>query len=85
MSQSSKASNLFNVEGIVAVITGGGSGTSYVPPKPKTQTADRIAIGIGLHMALALAENGAKRVYIMGRRLNVLEQVVKDTVSFAWT
>lgn len=46
-----------------------------------SQTADRIIPGIGLHMTLALAENGAKRVYIVGRRLNVLEQVVKDTVS----
>lgn len=31
-------------------------------------------------MARALAENGAKKVYIVGRRLNVLEEAVKDIV-----
>jgi NAD(P)-dependent dehydrogenase (short-subunit alcohol dehydrogenase family) len=41
--------NLFNVSGLVAVITGGGT-------------------GIGWMMAKALAENGARRVYIIGRR-----------------
>ncbi|KAH7360650.1 hypothetical protein BKA65DRAFT_391213 [Rhexocercosporidium sp. MPI-PUGE-AT-0058] len=44
-----KANNLFNVKGIVAVITGGGT-------------------GIGLMMTKALAENGAARIYIIGRR-----------------
>jgi len=50
-----KASNLFAVDGLVAVITGGGS-------------------GIGLMMARALALNGAKKVYIVGRRKDVLEK-----------
>lgn len=50
-----KASNLFAVDGLVAVITGGGS-------------------GIGLMMARALALNGAKKVYIVGRRKEVLEK-----------
>ncbi|ETS77890.1 hypothetical protein PFICI_09952 [Pestalotiopsis fici W106-1] len=49
-----KAAQLFNVDGLVAVITGGGT-------------------GIGLMMAQALAENGAAAVYILGRRLQVLE------------
>ncbi|TVY30959.1 Short-chain dehydrogenase/reductase [Lachnellula hyalina] len=50
-----QAPNLFNVNGLVAVITGGGS-------------------GIGLMMARALALNGAHRIYIVGRRKDVLEK-----------
>jgi len=52
-----RVSRLFNVEGWVAVITGGGT-------------------GIGLMAAQALANNGA-RVYIAGRRPEVLESAVK--------
>ncbi|RSM03521.1 hypothetical protein CDV31_010452 [Fusarium ambrosium] len=59
MSQSTPSTNLFDVSGIVAVITGGGS-------------------GLGLFMTRALAENGAKKVYIIGRRKEVLENAVKD-------
>ncbi|KAH7410833.1 hypothetical protein BKA64DRAFT_365165 [Cadophora sp. MPI-SDFR-AT-0126] len=54
-----QASNLFNVDGIVAVITGGGS-------------------GIGLMMARALALNGAHKVYIIGRRKEVLEKAAQS-------
>ncbi|KAJ7465155.1 hypothetical protein FB451DRAFT_1262812 [Mycena latifolia] len=50
--------NLFNVEGLVAVITGGGS-------------------GIGSMMAAALENNGAT-VYIIGRRLDVLEKTARE-------
>ncbi|KAJ7243757.1 hypothetical protein C8J57DRAFT_1365793 [Mycena rebaudengoi] len=49
--------NLFNVQGLVAVITGGGS-------------------GIGSMMAAALENNGAT-VYIIGRRLSVLEETAQ--------
>ncbi|KAK9450465.1 uncharacterized protein V1518DRAFT_212547 [Limtongia smithiae] len=45
--------SVFGVEGLVAVVTGGGT-------------------GIGLMMATALENNGAT-VYIVGRRLNILE------------
>jgi len=52
------ASSLFDVKGLVAVITGGGT-------------------GIGLMMARALEHNGAT-VYIIGRRLEVLEKAAKE-------
>ncbi|KAJ4380382.1 hypothetical protein N0V85_008780 [Neurospora sp. IMI 360204] len=47
-------SNLFSVKGLVALVTGGGS-------------------GIGLMMTQSLASAGAKRIYIAGRRLSVLQ------------
>ncbi|KAL2179583.1 uncharacterized protein P884DRAFT_239057 [Thermothelomyces heterothallicus CBS 202.75] len=53
------ATSLFRVDGIVAVITGGGT-------------------GIGLTMARALAVNGAKRVYLLGRRLDVLKTAAQE-------
>ncbi|KAJ4263411.1 hypothetical protein NW762_006230 [Fusarium torreyae] len=59
MSQPSISTSLFDVRGIVAVVTGGGS-------------------GLGLFMTRALAENGAKKVYIIGRRQQVLEDAVKQ-------
>ena len=55
-----EAANLFNVKGLVAVITGGGS-------------------GIGLMMTKALALNGAHKVYIIGRRKDVLEDAAKES------
>ncbi|KAK0189134.1 short-chain dehydrogenase [Armillaria mellea] len=52
--------NLYNLHGLVAVVTGGGT-------------------GIGLMIARGLAENGA-RVYITGRRKEILEKVVNSGV-----
>ncbi|KAH7319690.1 hypothetical protein B0I35DRAFT_478018 [Stachybotrys elegans] len=49
------AGSLFRVDGMVALITGGGT-------------------GIGLMLAKALAVNGAAKVYIAGRRMEVLEK-----------
>ncbi|KAK9851058.1 uncharacterized protein MYU51_011257 [Penicillium brevicompactum] len=59
MAESLLVSNLFNIKGIVAVVTGGGS-------------------GLGLSITIALAVNGAKRVYILGRRIDVLELAAKE-------
>jgi len=55
-------SNIFSVEGLIVVITGGGT-------------------GIGLMMATALENNGAT-VYIVGRRLNVLEVAARENNKF---
>ena len=55
-----QTSHLFNVNGLVAVITGGGT-------------------GLGLIMAKALALNGAAKVYIVGRRKEVLESAAKES------
>ncbi|THW31211.1 NAD(P)-binding protein [Aureobasidium pullulans] len=54
--------NLFSVDGLVAVITGG-------------------ATGIGLMMTKALASNGAKRIYIIGRRKDKLEEAASHNPS----
>ncbi|KAK2599385.1 hypothetical protein N8I77_011143 [Diaporthe amygdali] len=51
--------DLFSVKGMVALITGGGT-------------------GIGLMMARAIADAGASKVYIAGRRLEVLESAAKS-------
>lgn len=57
-----KASDLFNVNGLVAVITGGGT-------------------GLGLYAARALDANGAKAVYIVGRREQTLVEAAKTGVN----
>ncbi|KAF4617487.1 hypothetical protein D9613_005739 [Agrocybe pediades] len=54
--------NLFDVEGLVAVVTGGGT-------------------GIGLIMAKALENNGAT-VYIIGRRIDVLQKAARENNNF---
>ncbi|KUJ12340.1 NAD(P)-binding protein [Mollisia scopiformis] len=54
--------NLFGVKGIVAVITGGGT-------------------GLGLCVAKALDANGAKAVYIVGRREEPLKKAASEAVN----
>lgn len=54
--------NLFGIKGIVAVITGGGS-------------------GLGLYIAKALDANGAKAVYIIGRRLSTLQTAASQAIN----
>lgn len=62
MSPNNTASSLFSVQGLVAVITGGGS-------------------GLGLYAARALDANGAKAVYIVGRREDTLQAAAKTAVN----
>lgn len=54
--------DLFNVNGMVAVVTGGGS-------------------GLGLYAARALDANGAKAVYIVGRRENTLNEAAQSATN----
>jgi len=54
MSAPINVESLFSVKGLVALVTGGGT-------------------GIGLMMAKALADGGAAKVYIVGRRTEVLQ------------
>lgn len=62
MSVKNRIADLFHVNGMVAVITGGGS-------------------GLGLYAARALDANGAKAVYIVGRRENTLKDAAKTAVN----
>lgn len=62
MAPANKISDIFNVNGLVAVITGGGS-------------------GLGLYSARALDANGAKAVYIVGRREQTLKDAAKTGVN----
>ncbi|CAK4032140.1 hypothetical protein B0A54_03202 [Lecanosticta acicola] len=59
---SNKINDLFSVKGLVAVVTGGGS-------------------GLGLYAARALDANGAKAVYIVGRREKTLQDAAKTGVN----
>ena len=62
MTPTNKIQDLFNVNDLVAVITGGGS-------------------GLGLYAARALDANGAKAVYIVGRREETLKEAAKTAVN----
>jgi NAD(P)-dependent dehydrogenase (short-subunit alcohol dehydrogenase family) len=80
-------SALFRVDGMVAVVTGGGTGKQPVtfPSFYLIQgnishcllTPAQNTTGIGYNMALGLASAGAKKVYILGRRKAVLEEAAK--------
>ncbi|KAK5135778.1 hypothetical protein LTR08_004604 [Meristemomyces frigidus] len=62
MPPTNKIQDLFSVSGLVAVITGGGS-------------------GLGLYAARALDANGAKAVYIIGRREATLTEAAKTGIN----
>ncbi|PSS03483.1 hypothetical protein BD289DRAFT_457908 [Coniella lustricola] len=56
--------DIFSVKGMVALVTGGGT-------------------GIGLMITKALAQAGAAKIYIAGRRLNVLEAAAAQITPLA--
>lgn len=62
-----RTDNLFNIDGLVAVITGGGTGKQTILRKHQSKHFLTLQ-GIGRMMATALAENGAHKVYVIGRR-----------------
>lgn len=66
-------SNIFDVEGLVVVVTGGGTGVWFV----FSTVTPAYFLGIGLMMAKALENNGAT-VYILGRRLSILEKAARE-------
>lgn len=80
-----RVDNLFNVDGLVAVITGGGTGPhSFMShravasfPKSPWPLLTRLyaSPGIGKMMTTALAENGAHKIYIVGRREEPLNEL----------
>ncbi|KIV99816.1 uncharacterized protein PV09_08620 [Verruconis gallopava] len=85
MSVSVNAVDLFSVNGLVAVITGGGSGSSLYPylysfivAVLRNKMLADSREGIGLMMAKALEANGALKVYIIGRRLQTLQTAAKQ-------
>jgi hypothetical protein len=68
---------LFTVQGLVAVVTGGGTGIGLcIHPTPLTSTSSLSVTNWGLDLSSALAQNGAT-VYIVGRRQEKLEMAVK--------
>lgn len=73
--------SIFGVDGIVAVVTGGGTGlhapVSSTHLSLDASYSERLTdhqTGIGWNMAEALAVNGARKVYILGRRPDVIKQ-----------
>lgn len=74
---SSPIPDLFSVNGLVAVVTGGGTGQYQIAVLRVVGINFGIVIGIGLMIATALEHNGAT-VYIAARRLDVLEKAARE-------
>lgn len=80
------ASTLFNVDNMVALVTGGGTGgtreqrASDISMRSREACTDTL-LGIGLMITKALVENGASKVYIAGRRKEVLDSAVSSVGS----
>jgi NAD(P)-dependent dehydrogenase (short-subunit alcohol dehydrogenase family) len=78
MSEANKkftVNNLFNVEGWVAVVSGGGTGSVNTLSDNLHYNTSRLC-RIGLMISQAFANNGA-RVYITGRRPDILQTAAK--------
>jgi hypothetical protein len=73
-----EASNLFSIKGMVFVITGGGSGMIGSAHSSKPLLTN--FAGIGAMFANTLDVNGAAKVYILGRRMDKLQEVASAAV-----
>ena len=82
----SNPQSLFSVEGLVAVVTGGGTGAAYPRSSDPVHARDFVCLplanqrsctGIGLMIAKALEANGAT-VYIVGRRFDTLKAAATE-------
>jgi NAD(P)-dependent dehydrogenase (short-subunit alcohol dehydrogenase family) len=73
-----QASHLFDISGFVALVTGGGTGIGLMVRRFNTSTLvlREARTYLRLQIARGLASNGA-RVYITGRRKEVLEQAAQ--------
>lgn len=72
-----EAQELFSVKGMVAVITGGGTGRPASCRISRRAGLVNVLPGIGFMIAKALALNGAAKVYIVGRRAEKLHEAAQ--------
>lgn len=77
MNSSTDPSCLFSVDGQVAVVTGGGTGNAPQIWCLSQRPGYSLVPGIGLMIATSLEHNGAT-VYIVGRRLDVLQNAALE-------
>lgn len=75
--------DVFNLSGLVAVITGGGSGESGLMCWKPAANFLTLTPGLGLMFAKALEANGASKVYIIGRNWQKLEAASKQAVRIS--
>lgn len=73
-----EVSSLFSIKGMVFVVTGGGSGVCQIHI-PNHVVLNDFA-GIGAMFANTLDVNGAAKVYILGRRMDKLQEVASAAV-----
>jgi NAD(P)-dependent dehydrogenase (short-subunit alcohol dehydrogenase family) len=65
-------SNIFRVDGMIAVVTGGATGKSTTYQLYSQSQSLTNPLGIGLMISRALLSAGASKVYILGRRESAL-------------